>query len=617
MRTCPNCGAENSERSRFCMACGTPLDAPIPAEERRLVTVLFADIAGFTERFERADPEDVGAVLQSFHARSRQEIEGFGGTVDKVAGDVVFGLFGAPTTHEDDAERALRAALNIMQRTHDADEDDMARVLGVRIGIATGEAMVSVGEGPRVGERVTGDVVNLASRLCSAAAPGCIVVAESTFLGTRSQFRWEDLGAIEVRGKTDPVRIWRPIEPLARVGVEPPDPLGAPFTGRGMELDDLRRVFEHTRRDRHPAMVTIIGEPGLGKSRLIAELSRFTDDLPDLIRWRVGRPSAYGQVTTFGPLADIVKAEAGVLHSDDTDIALAKLDEVVERVMDDPSERSRVRGHLSSLLVGSDVAGEVSLDEAFSAWASFLEALAAENTTVLVLEDMHDALDPLLGFLERLLERDRSVPMLVIVAARPELLERYPGWGVGPAAALVRLAPLSRDDTTRLVRSLLGSQPLPAETRDAVVRRAGGNPLYAEEFIRTMQERFDGSDLMGDPGQPVHAVLSLPPSIHALLASRLDALPAELRSTVQDASVVGAVVWAGAIAHVDGRPRAQVVRHLEELVERQLLRRVRTSSIKDQEEFTFRHVLVREVAYGQIPRAERARKHAAVAEWIG
>ena len=229
---------------------------------------------------------------------------------------------------------------------------------------------------------------------------------------------------------------------------------------------------------------------------------------------------------------------------------------------------------------------------------------------------MHDALDPLLGFLERLLERDRTVPLLMVVAARPELLERFPAWGVGPAAALVRLAPLSREDTTRLVRSLLGSQPLEAETSAAVVRRAAGNPLYAEEFIRTIRERFEGSDPASDPAEPFQAILSLPPSIHALLASRLDALPAELRSTVQDASVVGSVVWAGAVADVDGRPLAQVVQHLGQLVDRQLLRRARTSSIQDHEEYAFRHVLVREVAYGQIPRAERARKHAAVAVWI-
>ncbi len=216
------------------MACGTPLDLPAPAEERRLVTVMFADIAGFTTRFERADPEDIGAVLRPFHARLRREIESFGGTVDKFAGDVVFGVFGAPTAHEDDAERALRAALSILDQTHELDDADVGRDLGVRIGIATGEAMVSVGSGPRVGERVTGDVVNVASRLQSSAEPDSIVVAESAFLVTRTQFRWEELAPLKVKGKAEPVRIWRPIEPLARVGVAPPDPLGAPFTGRAV-----------------------------------------------------------------------------------------------------------------------------------------------------------------------------------------------------------------------------------------------------------------------------------------------------------------------------------------------------------------------------------------------
>ncbi len=293
---------------------------------------------------------------------------------------------------------------------------------------------------------------------------------------------------------------------------------------------------------------------------MIAELSRYTDDLPDLIRWRVGRPSAYGQVAAFGPLADIVKAEAGVLDSDDPDVAIAKIEVVLARVVDDPDERAFLKAHLSALLVGSKGLGDLSLDEAFAAWARFLESLAAQNMTVLVLEDLHDALDPFLGFVERLLERDRNVPMLIIAAARPELLERYPGWGIGKGSVLVRLPPLSHDDTTHLVRSLLGSQPLPAASREAVVRRAAGNPLYAEEFIRMMRERVDGNgSVIEIEGSPGHGTVSLPTSIHALLASRLDALPADLRATVQDASVVGSIVWAGAVADVSGRPPAQVV----------------------------------------------------------
>ena len=600
------------------MACGTPLDArPTVGQERRLVTVLFADIAGFAARFEHADPEDIGAALRSFHEQLRREIESFGGTVDKFAGDVVFGVFGAPTTHEDDAERALRAGLSILQHVREQDPADPARELGVRIGIATGEAVVSVGDGPRVGERVTGDVVNVASRLQTTAMPDSIVVAESTFLGTRSQFRWQEMASITVKGKADPVRIWRPIEPLARVGVEPPDPLGAPFTGREGELDDLRRSFEGTRTDGLLQMVSIIGEAGLGKSRLIAELSRYTEALPDLIRWRVGRPSAYGQVATFGPLADIVKAEAGVLDSDEPEVALSKLDLVLARVIVDPAERARTQSHLAALLVGTDDLGEVSLDEAFSAWAGFLEAMAAEAPTVLVLEDMHDAVDPLLGFLERLLERDRPVPLLVVVAARPQLLERYPGWGIGPSASVLRLNPLTRDETTRLVRALLGSQPLAVDTRDAVIVRAAGNPLYAEEFIRMMRERIeDVGPAGGLVGRAMPESMAVPPTIHALLASRLDALPADLRATVQDAAVVGSTVWAGAVAEAGGRPTSQVSLQLEALVDRQLLRQARASSVQDQGEFSFRHVLVREVAYGQIPRADRARKHAAVGSWL-
>jgi len=247
MQICPSCGTENPERARFCMACGSALVGTGSGEERRFVTVLFADIAGFSARFDRADPEDISAALRPFHARLKQEIESFGGTVDKFAGDVVFGVFGAPVAHEDDPERAIRAALKIRDWVHAQSEGEAARLLGTRIGIASGEAMVAVGQGPRVGERVTGDIVNTASRLQSTAAPDSIVVGESTYLATETQFRWTALPPVTVKGKAEPIRVWAPIEPFARVGVEPPDAAGAPFIGRADELAALRAQFEAMR----------------------------------------------------------------------------------------------------------------------------------------------------------------------------------------------------------------------------------------------------------------------------------------------------------------------------------------------------------------------------------
>lgn len=611
MRICSNCGAQNPGQARFCIACGTPLDAA--GEERRLITALFADIADFQSHFgPGADLEDVTATLRPFQELLRQQIEGFGGTVEKIVGDVVFGVFGAPVTHEDDAERAVRAALRIREAVQQRRRED-ALALALRVGIATGEVVVSLGRGPRIGERVTGDVVNTASRLQSTAPPDGIVVAESTFLTTRFDFRWEALRPIVVKGKSEPLRIWAPIEPRGRVAIEAPDPLGAPFVGRHDELRTLRVEFLSSMRDHRPRLVTLVGDAGLGKSRLIAELSVATDELPELVRWRVGRPLPYGDTSAFAPFADIVKAEAGVLDSDAPEVAAAKLDVTLLRVSGDRAQASRLGRYLLPLVTAEATAEDASREESFSAWATYVDLLARENPTILAFDDMHDASPALFAFLELLLDRVGDVSLFVVVAGRRELYEVRPGWGDRPGATTMQLAPLSHGETAQLVAAFRDRDTLTAEVAEAVVERAGGNPLYAEEFMRMLRDHARG----GDGVVEAHPeVVALPSTIQALLSSRLDALPAGLRSTAQDAAVVGLTCWPGAVAVTTGTPDDEARAALEHLVEREVLRRVKTTSVAGQTEYSFRHVLVRDVAYGRIPRADRARKHRAVAGWL-
>jgi class 3 adenylate cyclase/tetratricopeptide (TPR) repeat protein len=610
VRTCGNCGTENPEQARFCIACGTPLEAA--GEERRLITAVFTEVADLQRRVEPgADPEDLSALLRPVHELLRRHIEGFGGTVEKIVGNVVFGVFGVPTTHEDDAERAVRAALRIREEIQQLRRTDPS-ALAVRVGIATGEVVVSLGRGPRIGERVTGDVVNTASRLQSTAPPDGIVVAESTYLATRFTFRWQELRPVTVKGKAEPIPIWSPIESRGRLAIEPPDPTGPPFVGRLDELRTLRTAFLSSLRDPRPRLVTIVGDAGLGKSRLIAELSVVTDELPELVRWRVGRPLPYGDTTAFAPVADIVKAEAGILDSDPPEAVASKLDVTLQRVAADQAEIDRLRRYLMPLVTAQAATDDATREETFSAWATFLERLAQENPTILVIEDAHGGAPALFSFLDLLLDRVGTVPLTVIVAARRELFDVRPGWGDRPGATTVELGPLSEGQTAQLVAALRDRDTLPAETAEAVVERSGGNPLYAEEFMRMMRdqslrEREDGSLAEG---------IALPPTVQALLSSRLDALPSPLRSAAQDAAVVGLACWPGAIAAIAGTPDEIARESMEALVEREVVRRSKTTSVAGQTEYMFRHVLVRDVAYGRIPRAERARKHRAVAEWL-
>ncbi len=605
MIVCPSCGEENPERARFCLSCGTPLEAAtVAGEERKVVSVLFVDLVGFTSRSDRADPEDVRATLRPYHERVKADIERFGGTVEKFIGDAVMAVFGAPVAHEDDAERAVRSALRILDTIEELRQEGLE--IAVRAAVTTGETVVVIGARPERGEGiVTGDVVNVAARLQSAAPVGCVIVDGATMHATEHAIADQQHDSLEAKGKADPVPAWRALEAKSRVG-QPEAGTPGPFIGREHERTLLLETFLRAERESSVQLVTVVGEPGIGKSRLATELRSALDDRPDVVTWRHGRCLPYGEGITFWALGDIVKAEAGILESDDVTGARRKLAEMVATLFSDADEATWLGARLAPLVgAEGENAGSATREEAFTAWRRFVEEMAARRPCVLVVEDLHWADEAMLDFLEHVLDWSAGVPLFLLCTARPELFERRPAWGGGKRnATTISLAPLTDDDASRLLQALLERSVLPAETQMLLLERAGGNPLYAEQFARMLAER-DGAE-----------GVAVPETVHALVAARLDTLRPELKSLLQDAAVVGRVFWLGAAAAIGERDRDDVRRDLNELVRREFVRPVRASSVAGEDELSFWHAVVRDVAYQQIPRAPRAGKHLAAARWV-
>jgi len=574
----------------------------IPREERKVVTVLFADLVGFTSRSERLDPEDVRALLAPYYARLRAELERFGGTVEKFIGDAVMALFGAPVAHEDDPERAVRAALAIRDWVLDQQED-----LQLRIAVNTGEALVALGARSAQGEGMaSGDVVNTTARLQTAAPVNGILVGETTRRATAHVISYRPAPPVTAKGKAEPVPAWEAVEARSRLGIDLAATSRAPLVGRVHESRVLAEAMDRVRRENSPQLVTLVGVPGIGKSRLVAELfQRIDRDPSQIVIWRQGRSLPYGDGVTFWSLAEMVKAQAGILETDGETDAEEKLNNAVASLIPDTGDAQWISGHLRPL-AGVSSATAPSGDrreEAFTAWRRFFEVLAEQNPLVLVFEDLHWADDHLLDFVEHLVDWAGSVPLLVVCSTRPELFERRPGWaGATRNAITISLAPLSDDETSRLISTLSERPVMPVETQQALLARAGGNPLYAEQYVRMLAERSDAVDL------------PLPETVQGIIAARLDALAVEEKALLQDAAVLGKVFWLGAVAGELDRHEAEM--RLHALERKDFVQRARRSSVADEAEYSFLHVLVRDVAYGQIPRGERGEKHRRAAEWI-
>ena len=608
MPTCTACGEDCPPRSRFCPSCGASQRAPAElAAERRVVTTLFADIVGFTALCEAADPEDVDPILWAYYHMTRGVIELFGGVVEKFIGDAVAGVFGIPHAHEDDPERAVRAALAIVDgmRTLPLLGDGALRV---RVGVNTGRALVRMHVLPSSGEGfLVGDAVNTAARLLALAPPMRVVVGAATHELTSRVIAYDALGPVRVKGKARPIHPWLARAPVARRGVDLQTPEPRVMVGREVEMGVLSGLFAKAQASSAPQFALVTGEAGIGKSRLLLEFARRLDRTPGLIcTWRQGRCPAYGQGLAFWPLGEVVKAHAGILDSDLRTQVEAKLAASLAG-LDDRWVAERLRP-----LVGLP-ASQTTREDSFAAWLRFLENIARARPTVLVVEDLHWASEPMLAFLDHIRRHAKGVPLLVLATARPELLAENPGFASSvDAAQRIELKSLDSEEAGRLVDALGGADWTSA-LRSVVMERCGGNPLYTEEFLHYLR------DFEGAPWDDVEAAdrhNALPDSLQALIAARLDALPPERKAILSDAAVVGQVFWPGVVGMLGARDPDTLESALAELAARELIRRQSDSSVEGEVEYSFWHALTRYVAYEQLPRAVRAAKHAAIGHWL-
>ena len=594
MQTCPTCGRENPPDARFCNGCGGPLApaAGAAAEERKIVTVLFVDLVGFTARAEKLDPEDVRAIQTPYFAHVREAIESFGGTVEKYIGDAVMAVFGAPVAHGDDPERAVRAALALLDAVEQLNGARTDLDLQVRIAVNTGEALVSLAPNAAQGEGiVAGDVVNTAARLQSAAPVNGILVGEETYRATRAAVDYEDAEAVIAKGKQLPVRVWRAVAARGAPGERASGRV--PMLGRESELDALRNIWARVTGECRPHLVTLFGPAGIGKSRLTAEFSQLV--AADGARVIRGRSLPYGGVTPYGSFAAQVKQVAGMFDTDPAETATAKLERATARLLD--GDAGDVASHMA-MLIGLGHEGAVSDRQTlFYSARRFVEALAAEAPTVLVFEDIHVAAASLLDLLETLASRVRDVPLLLLTQARPELLAERPAWGGGlPTYSALQLEPLSGEDATELARKLFEAAGATAQSTAELAGTAEGNPLFLEELVVSVAEGRAEPD-------------ELPTSIRGIVAARIDSLPADEREAILDAAVFGKVFWPGALD-------ATTPEALDALEGRDMIRRDPISRLGEHPQFAFKHQLIREVAYATLPRARRRQRHEAIARFL-
>jgi class 3 adenylate cyclase len=597
MATCRSCGQENPDIARFCLACGAPLEQEAALrEERRIVSVVFVDLVGFTSRSEQLDPEDVRAILTPYHGTVRDELESFGGVVEKFVGDAVMAVFGAPTAHGDDPERAVRAALAVRDAVAALNADQPGLELRIRGAVNTGEAVVTLSARPALGEAmVAGDVVNTASRLQQSAPVGEIVVGEETYRATRAAIEYEPIEAVIAKGKAAPIEVWRAITSTTASGER--DLSSTPFVGRAREVGLLHGTWERVELERHPHLITVLGPPGVGKSRLAAEFTERVEARGGrVIR---GRCLPYRERSAYGAFAMQMKELAGIFDSDDVAVATGKLRALVERLLG-KEEAEVVAGHIAILLGLESKATAPDRDSLFQSVRVFIEAGARDEPTAFVFEDIHWADPVLLDLIELLASRLHDLPVLFLTLSRPELLDTRPGWGGGLLAYnALPLEPLGGEDAAQLALHLLGADSKAAQVAEA----AEGNPLFIEQLAAVLSER--GSE----------ATDRLPTTIRGLVAARLDALPVEERAVILDASICGRIFWRGALMRIAQDPDC-LADALGALERRDLVRRDAVSRMEGDQQWSFKHVLIRDVAYDLQPRARRREGHRHVAEFI-
>lgn len=604
MIVCAACGEENAERARFCQACGAALEPAAPAaEERRVVSILFIDLVGFTARSERLDPEDVRAVLTRYHDRARTEVERYGGVVEKFVGDAVMGVFGAPVTYGDDPERAVRAALAVRDALEEMNTDDPALDLRARFAVNTGEAIVALAARPNLGEAmVAGDVVNTAARLQSAAPVDGVLVGEETYAATRSAIGYEPAEPVVAKGKSEPIKAWLATAPLAEVGERTFSRV--PMVGRGRELATLRELWERVVEERKPHLVTVFGPTGIGKSRLAHELSERVEASGG--RMLFGRSVGYAGAGPYSSFAQHVKQVAGIFDNDEMDAAKGKLLSALRELSagDDVEEAAANLAVLLGLRTDGGTAPD--RESLFFSARLLVEGLGERQPTMLVFEDIHWADPSLLDLIESLVARARDVPVLFLTIARPELLASRPSWAGGlPAYSGLPLAPLTDAEAADLTSRLLDLHGLEemSDRAGALATQAEGNPLFLEELAASLAER------------PTVGAEELPTSIRGIIGARLDALPRAEREVLLDASVAGKVFWRNALLQI--RPdRVDLSALLGSLEQRDLIRRESVSRIHGEQQFTFKHTLIREVAYLTLPRSEKRVRHEAVARFL-
>ena len=563
---------------------------PVPEaaleEARKLVTIVCCDVTAETVLTADLDPEDLRGLEERASELLAVTVERHGGTVVNSIGGEAIAAFGAPTAREDDALRAVKASLEFRSAL-------AALGLKARIGVQSGEVIVNGSAS------VSGIAVAIAKRLADATGLDGVLIGELTLALTARAVDVEQATPIRLGGGEATLAAFR----VLRVHEIMEPERRTRFVGRERELDVLRSALERVRAERSSQLVTLVGVPGIGKSRLVSELSRIADAEPEPIRWRQGRCLAYGEGVTLWALAEIVKAQAAILEADTADDAARKLHGAVAEAIADPQEAAWVEARLRPL-AGLETGSELAVDrrgESFAAWRRFLEALADQRPLIAVFEDLHWADDDLLDFLDELADWASSVALLLVCTARPELLSRRPSWGGGKLnAATVALPPLSDTETALLIAQALERSVLPDDAQRSLLDRAEGNPLYAEQFALLYAERGSADDL------PV------PENLQGIIAARLDGLPSAEKALLLDASVVGKVFWTGCI----GLDAYEAEPLLRELRRKGFIRRQLRSSVAGESEYAFAHVLVRDVAYGQIPRGERSRRHRLVAEWI-